>query len=81
MRFAYAHPNANPMTLGTAMLYLGIGIWIGSLSFIGLTMLFIGLLLAYVKLIEEKELEERFGQEYVEYKRKTPFLIPKRRKK
>ncbi len=71
----------NPMTLGTAMFYLGIGIWIGSLSFLGLTALIIGLLLAYVKLIEEKELEERFGQEYVEYKRKTPFLIPGKRKR
>lgn len=70
----------NPMTLGLAMLYLGIGIWIGSLSFIGLTLLFISLLLVYVKFIEEKELEKRFGQEYLEYKRKIPFLIPKRRK-
>jgi protein-S-isoprenylcysteine O-methyltransferase Ste14 len=34
---------------------------------------------AYIKL-EEKELEARFGEEYKEYKRKTPFLIPKIRK-
>lgn len=70
----------NPMTLGLAMLYLGIEIWIGSLFFIGLNLLFIGLFLVYVKLIEEKELEKRFGQEYVDYKRKIPFLIPRRRK-
>jgi len=31
----------------------------------------------YIKLVEEKELEARFGEEYREYKRKTPFLIPK----
>jgi len=31
----------------------------------------------YIKLIEEKELIERFGSEYLEYKQKTPFLIPR----
>lgn len=66
----------NPMTLGTIFYYLGITIWIGSFSAIGLTLLFTVLLLAYNKLIEEKELEERFGLEYMDYKRRTPFLIP-----
>jgi len=33
-------------------------------------------ILIYIKLIEEKELEERFGSEYLEYKKRTPFLIP-----
>jgi protein-S-isoprenylcysteine O-methyltransferase Ste14 len=31
----------------------------------------------YIKFIEEKELEARFGQEYSEYKKRTPFFIPK----
>jgi protein-S-isoprenylcysteine O-methyltransferase Ste14 len=35
------------------------------------------LLLLYVKGIEEKELPQRFGEEYLEYKRRTPFLIPR----
>jgi protein-S-isoprenylcysteine O-methyltransferase Ste14 len=34
-------------------------------------------ILIYIKLIEEKELEDRFGSEYLEYKRRTPFLIPR----
>ncbi len=67
----------NPMTFGTILFYLGITIWIGSFSAIGLTLLFTVLLLAYNKLIEEKELEERFGSEYLEYKQSTPFLIPR----
>ena len=71
----------NPMTLGIIIFYFGIGIWIGSLSSIGLTILFIALIITYIKLVEEKELEARFGQEYVEYKKRTPFLIPKRRRK
>jgi protein-S-isoprenylcysteine O-methyltransferase Ste14 len=28
------------------------------------------------KLIEKKELEIRFGKKYIEYKKRTPFLIP-----
>jgi len=71
----------NPMTLGSVLAYLGIGIWIGSLSAVGLVLLFAALLGAYTKVIEEKELETRFGSEYLEYKRSTPFLIPRLRKR
>jgi protein-S-isoprenylcysteine O-methyltransferase Ste14 len=34
------------------------------------------ILIAYIKLVEEKELEFRFGKEYVDYKNDTPFIIP-----
>jgi len=71
----------NPMGLGIFIFYLGFGILTGSISSIGFTMLFMSLLLAYYKFIEEKELEARFGQEYMEYKKRTPFLIPWRRKR
>jgi len=67
----------NPMTLGTAAFYLGVAIWVGSLSALGLGLIYPVGILVYIKLIEEKELEERFGSEYLEYKRKTPFLIPR----
>jgi protein-S-isoprenylcysteine O-methyltransferase Ste14 len=66
----------NPMTLGTAAFYLGVAIWLGSISAIGLALVYPVGILIYIKLIEEKELEERFGREYLEYKQKTPFLIP-----
>lgn len=66
----------NPMTLGTIFLYLGISIGVGSLSAVLVTLLFAAVLLTYIKTIEEKELEIRFGSEYVRYKEKTPFLIP-----
>jgi len=52
----------------------------GSLFSIGLTVLFAALIIAYIKFIEEKELEARFSQEYIRYKKRTPFLIPKRKK-
>jgi len=70
----------NPMTLGIILYYLGISVWITSSSSIVLTMLFTASILTYVKLVEEKELKARFGQEYIEYKKKTPFLIPRKKK-
>lgn len=70
----------NPMTLGTFAAYLGISVWIGSFSAIAIVLILIVVLLLYVKLIEEKELEDRFGFEYLEYKRNTPFLLPRLRR-
>lgn len=67
----------NPMTLGTTLFYLGVAIWQGSLSAIGLALIYTVGILIYIKLIEERELEERFGSDYLEYKRKTQFLIPR----
>jgi protein-S-isoprenylcysteine O-methyltransferase Ste14 len=71
----------NPMTLGTDLFYLGIAIWLGSLSAIGLGLIYPVGILIYIKLIEEKELEERFGSEYLDYKKRIPFLIPRLLKK
>jgi len=67
----------NPMTLGTIMVYLGVAIWLGSLSGLALALIYPVGILVYIKLIEETELEGRFGSEYVEYKKRTPFLIPR----
>ena len=67
----------NPMTLGTIMVYLGVAIWLGSLSGLALALIYPAGILIYIKLIEEEELEGRFGSEYVEYKKRTPFLIPR----
>jgi protein-S-isoprenylcysteine O-methyltransferase Ste14 len=67
----------NPMTLGTTVFYLGVAIWIGSPSAFGLGLIYPVGILIYIKLAEEKELEERFGSEYLDYKRRTPFLIPR----
>ena len=66
----------NPMTLGTVMLYSGIVVMIGSYTALLFVVLLFLILLAYLKLVEEKELELRFGQEYLDYKKETPFIIP-----
>ncbi len=67
----------NPMLLGIMVYYLGIGAWFGSIT-VGLVMFLImlGIGCFHHKFIEEKELRKRFGAEYEEYKKKTPFLIP-----
>jgi protein-S-isoprenylcysteine O-methyltransferase Ste14 len=67
----------NPMALGTTIFYFGIAIWLGSLSGLVLSLIYPMGISIYIKLIEEKELEERFGSDYSEYKKRTPFLIPR----
>ena len=69
--------SRNPMATGTTMVYIGIALGIGSLSAIALASIYPVVITVYTKLIEEKELERRFGPEYSTYKRKTPFLIPR----
>ena len=66
----------NPMTLGALLMYLGIGVWIGSGVVIFLTLIVFSLLLVYIYIRETRELTDRFGEEYLEYKRQTPFLCP-----
>ncbi len=67
----------NPMLLGTTIYYLGIGFFMNSPSFACLTLLFLVGSAIYIKLVEEKKLEAQFGEEYREYRRNTPFLIPR----
>ncbi len=68
----------NPILLGTMTYSLGVGTILDSIT-IGLIMSFLILILGtcYSKFIEEKELQMRFGQEYEEYREKTPFLTPR----
>ena len=72
----YAHVR-NPMITGLFLLMLGLGVLFGSLSLILIfTPLFIVLNVLYVKAVEEKEMEKKFGEEYVAYKKKVPMFIP-----
>ncbi len=67
----------NPMSLGSYLIWLGTGLTSGS-TFITLLALlgYIPAHLFALKYFEELELELRFGQEYLEYKEKVPFLLP-----
>jgi len=68
----------NPMALGSYLFLLGAGLMTHSTYF------FFSNLLAvvpshiyYVRYFEEFEVEFRLGETYLEYKQRTPFLIPK----
>jgi len=77
--YAYAR---NPMILGLFLLMFGLGVLFGSLSLILIfTPLFILLNVLYVKAVEEKEMEKKFGEEYLEYKKRVPMFIPRLKKR
>ncbi len=76
IRGPYAYTR-NPMTLGALFMYLGIGVWLGSGAIIALTLIVFSLLLSYIHARETRELTERFGVDYLEYKKRTSFLFPR----
>jgi protein-S-isoprenylcysteine O-methyltransferase Ste14 len=69
--------SRNPMMLGIFLMLFGAGFFIGSLALTMIfTPLFILLMSVYAKLVEEKELELRFGQSYRDYKKRVPMYLP-----
>ena len=69
----------NPMVFCTLAFLVAWGLWLGSVVFL----LWVALLvspvwLLLVKVYEERELEIRFGQSYLDYKARTPMLWPRR---
>jgi protein-S-isoprenylcysteine O-methyltransferase Ste14 len=76
----YAHVR-NPMAVAGILIGEGLGFLLGSLSLILIFVPLLTLLGAlYLKAVEERELELRFGQEYLEYKSKVPMFIPRFRR-
>ena len=65
------------MALGTLVFYFSIAIFTMSFMSVLSLLLFAVFLLAYIKLVEEKEMALRFGDEYSRYKQETPFMIPR----
>jgi protein-S-isoprenylcysteine O-methyltransferase Ste14 len=71
----------NPMVLAALAFFLSLGIWFQSTLFVfWVLILFTPAILFFVKMYEERELEIRFGESYLEYKSRTPMLFPRRRK-
>lgn len=66
----------NPMALGVILLYSGIAILTASCAAMLAVVLFTILLTTYIKLVEEKEMSLRFGEEYLRYREHVPFIIP-----
>ena len=69
------------MALAAVGMYLGVALLFQSIGAVILVLLFTAALLAYIKRGEEKEMAARFGPEYLAYKQRTPFLIPRIRRR
>lgn len=68
----------NPMHLGWIIVLLGVTIL--EQSFVLLVIfipLFVLIHVLYIKLVEEKELEKKFGQAYLDYKKCVPMWLPR----
>ena len=71
----------NPMTLGELLYLTGLALLLRSPSFMLLTWaILLPAIVAYLRLVEEKELEARFGEAYLAYKRDVSFLLPRPRR-
>ena len=71
----------NPMVLAGILIGEGLGFLFGSLSLVVIVIPLLTLLgFFYLKLVEELELELRFGKEYSEYKKRVPMFIPRLRR-
>ena len=70
--------SRNPMLTGVFTFLFGIGFILHSMSMILVwTPAFIIFNVLELKLVEEPELERRFGESYIEYRRRVPMFIPK----
>ena len=68
----------NPMHLGWTLVLYGLAILMQSFTLLFIFMpLFILVHLLYIKQIEEKELEKKFGQAYLEYRGQVPMWFPR----
>jgi len=68
----------NPMLLGVFVFLFGLGIVLASISMVFLfTPLFILSNVWEIKHIEEPELVRRLGEQYLEYRRRTPMFFPR----
>jgi len=68
----------NPMVLAGLALLVSIGVWLGSWWFIAWALLVVApVMITFLAVYEERELEVRFGESYLAYKRRTAMLIPR----
>jgi protein-S-isoprenylcysteine O-methyltransferase Ste14 len=67
----------NPMHVGWTVLLAGVAVLMQSFTLLAIFIpLFIIVHVVYLKFVEEKELEKKFGQAYIDYKKKVPMFFP-----
>lgn len=68
----------NPMVLATLFFLVALALRLRSASFLAWSLLgATPAWISFLKIYEERELETRFGQSYLDYKRHTPMLLPR----
>ena len=67
----------NPMMIGVILVLMGEALLFGSLTIFTWAFIFLQACLVAIPFWEEPDLELRFGETYLEYKRKVPRWIPK----
>lgn len=69
----------NPMVLSALAFLVGLGLWLQSGLFLVWTLVvFSPAMYVFLVVYEERELEIRFGEDYLEYKTRTPMFWPRR---
>jgi len=69
----------NPMILSALAFLVGLGLWLQSTLFLVWVIILVSpVIFLFLKVYEERELEIRFGEAYLEYKARTPMFIPKK---
>ena len=69
------------MALGAIVAYLGVSVVAGSPGSALLWLLGAVALLTYIRLVEEREMVARFGEAYLAYRGRVPFIIPSLRRR
>ena len=70
--------SRNPMLTGVFAFLFGMGFLLHSMSMVFVWIpVFVIINILELKLVEEPELERRFGESYIEYRRRVPMFIPK----
>ncbi|MGQ9723434.1 MAG: methyltransferase family protein, partial [Candidatus Jordarchaeum sp.] len=70
----YAYTR-NPLYVGATIMFFG-WVFVALFTFLFIVTIMFMILFYFVAKLEEKELEERFGKEYTDYKESVPLFIP-----
>jgi hypothetical protein len=66
----------HPLYLGNLIIWIGIFCWVGNFWFLLIGVVFFILLYFPIMRIENDFLEEKFGEEYIDWSIKTPLFLP-----
>jgi protein-S-isoprenylcysteine O-methyltransferase Ste14 len=68
----------NPIVLSALLVMFSLGLWMNSAGLVGWTVILLApAAFAMLVLFEERELEIRFGAQYLDYKAHVPMLFPR----